>query len=87
MPEALSDKTKHSVVIAGHATSITLEPEFWAQLKRIAKLRALSLAGLIAEIDEARLKAAQANHSSAPRNLSAALRVYVLDFVLHAQSR
>ncbi len=66
---------KHSVVIAGHATSITLEPEFWAQLKHIAKTRSLSLAALIAEIDQSRT-----------RNLSAALRVYVLDFVLSARS-
>ena len=65
-------KDKHSVVIAGHATSITLEPEFWAQLKRIAKVRGLSLAALVAEIDATRR-----------RNLSAALRVYVLNFVLN----
>ena len=40
---------KRSVNLAGHATSLALEPEFWAVLETMARGR--SLAGLIAEID------------------------------------
>lgn len=62
---------KHSVTIAGHATSITLEKEFWDELQTIAKSQRLSMSGLITEIDK--------NRSS--RNLSSALRLYVLAYV------
>jgi len=37
--------------LAGHATSLALEPEFWAVLERMAAARSLSLAALIVEID------------------------------------
>ncbi len=60
---------KHSVTISGHATSITLEPEFWTELKRIAKHNKQSLASLIEAIDAGRKPA---------QNLSSALRVYIL---------
>ena len=42
---------KRSLVLAGHATSLALEPEFWAALEALAAARALSLAGLVAAID------------------------------------
>jgi predicted DNA-binding ribbon-helix-helix protein len=42
---------KRSVVLAGHGTSLALEPEFWAALEAMAKAQSLSLAGLIAGID------------------------------------
>lgn len=59
---------KRSLTIAGHRTSIALESEFWAGLEAMAAARALSLAALIQQIDEAR---------AAP-NLSSAVRVAVL---------
>jgi predicted DNA-binding ribbon-helix-helix protein len=59
---------KRSVMIAGHATSVSLEDEFWEALRSIAARRGLSLNALIAEIDRAR----------SGRNLSSALRVHVL---------
>ncbi len=59
---------KRSVNIAGHATSVTLEDEFWSTLKNLAKSRNLSVNALITEIDEIR----------GPRNLSSAIRVYIL---------
>jgi len=59
---------KRSVTIAGHRTSISLEPEFWAALERAAGLRGWPLARLIGEIDRAR----------AGRGLSSALRVFLL---------
>ncbi len=58
---------KHSVVIAGHGTSVSLEAPFWDALKDIAEARGLSLNQLITEIDENR-----------GENLSSAIRVYVL---------
>jgi len=45
---------KRSVVLAGHATSVALEPEFWVVLDRIAAARGLSQAGLLAWIDQGR---------------------------------
>jgi predicted DNA-binding ribbon-helix-helix protein len=45
---------KRSVNLAGHATSVALEPEFWAVLEIISKERRISLAGLIAELDSRR---------------------------------
>lgn len=62
---------KRSVRIAGHATSVSLEPEFWALLQEIAENRKVSLAALITEIDAGR----------GARNLSSACRVFVLQAV------
>ncbi len=45
---------KRSLLLAGHATSLALEPEFWAVLERMAEAEGLSLAGLIARIDAER---------------------------------
>lgn len=69
MPEpGASAITKHSLTIAGHRTSISLESAFWDALRDIARARGLSLATLIGEIDAGRGTA----------NLSSAIRVYVL---------
>ncbi|WP_421759465.1 ribbon-helix-helix domain-containing protein [Devosia sp.] len=59
---------KRSLTIAGHRTSIALEPEFWEAAEALALSRGLPLATLIREIDEAR---------EAP-NLSSAVRVAIL---------
>ena len=45
---------KRSVSLAGHRTSLALEPEFWRVLEAMAAARTLSLAGLIAGIDSTR---------------------------------
>jgi predicted DNA-binding ribbon-helix-helix protein len=45
---------KRSVLLSGHATSIALEPDFWAVLDEMAQVRGVSLAALIADIDQAR---------------------------------
>ena len=63
---------KHSVSIAGHRTSITLESAFWDALTAIAGERSNTVAGLIAEIDRAR------EADPAGPNLSSAIRVFVL---------
>lgn len=49
-----SAPTKRSVTIAGHRTSISLEPEFWDALHDIAQALGVSVNGLIAGIDAAR---------------------------------
>ncbi len=59
---------KRSVNLAGHATSLALEPEFWAALETAAAREALSMAGLIARIDAGR----------GERPLASACRVYAL---------
>lgn len=59
---------KRSLTIAGHRTSIALEPEFWDGLEALAARRGLRLTTLIEEIDATR---------ETP-NLSSALRVAVL---------
>ena len=58
---------KRSIRIARHATSITLEKEFWDELKALATRRKLSLNQLVGDIDQTRRG-----------NLSSALRLYVL---------
>ena len=65
---------KRSVSIAGHATSVTLEPEFWAVLKEIAAEKKVSVNVLITEIDAEKDR----------DNLSSAIRVYVLKRILEA---
>lgn len=54
--------------LAGHATSLALEPEFWAALEQAAAGQALSLAGLIQKIDLER----------GDRPLASACRVFAL---------
>ncbi|WP_138379404.1 ribbon-helix-helix domain-containing protein [Luteithermobacter gelatinilyticus] len=58
---------KHSLRIAGHATSITLENIFWRELKRLARAKGQSVGELVSQIDAERRG-----------NLSSAIRVYVL---------
>ncbi len=45
---------KRSISLHGHATSLALEPEFWDLIEAIAASRGVSLAALIAEIDDGR---------------------------------
>jgi len=58
---------KRSIRIAHHNTSISLEPEFWDELKAIAARQKISLNQLVATVDAGR-----------KGNLSSALRLYVL---------
>lgn len=59
---------KRSLSIAGHRTSVALEPEFWEGAEALAAERGLSLADLIRDIDQTRTGT----------NLSSAIRVAVL---------
>lgn len=65
MPPSLR---KRSVMIAGHATSLTLEEAFWRDLRSVARRRGVSVNALIATVDATR-----------QGNLSSALRLFVLE--------
>jgi predicted DNA-binding ribbon-helix-helix protein len=71
-PGGFRGPVKRSVTIAGHQTSISLEPLFWQALEAAAETRALPLNALIAEIDAIRILAAD------PPNLASALRSWLL---------
>jgi predicted DNA-binding ribbon-helix-helix protein len=45
---------KRSIRLAGHATSLALEAEFWARLEAVAHARGTSLAALVVEQDALR---------------------------------
>ena len=62
---------KRSMTIAGHQTSISLEPMFWAALEEEARRQGKPLSVLVAQVDAARLEA-----SRVP-NLTSALRQYL----------
>ena len=64
---------KRSVLIAGHQTSISLEPIFWSALEDAAGERGCPLNALVAEIDAARLDADQ------PPNLTSAIRQWLFE--------
>lgn len=61
---------KRSILLSGHATSLALEPEFWSVLDEVASHEAISMAALIARIDEGR----------GERPLASACRVAALAF-------
>jgi len=65
---------KHSVTIAGHRTSISLERCFWRHLRAIAAARDISLNELVRQLDEAR-----------GGSLSGAIRAFVLQTLEKAQ--
>jgi predicted DNA-binding ribbon-helix-helix protein len=62
---------KRSMTIAGHQTSISLEPLFWDALKRAADRRRLPVNALVAQIDVERLE------SASPCGLASAIRLWV----------
>jgi predicted DNA-binding ribbon-helix-helix protein len=61
---------KHSIVLAGHRTSVSLEDAFWKSLREIARGRGETLSDLLVKIDS--------NRQSA--NLSSAIRLFVLRY-------
>jgi len=72
MPDYAPPK-KRSVLIAGHQTSISLEPMFWKALEAAAKEGGRPVNALIAEIDAARLDARE------PPNLTSAIRQWLFE--------
>jgi len=68
---------KYSVSLHGHATSVSLEPEFWYILQKIAADNHISVAAVISNIDDQRIE-------KPTLGLSAAIRVFILE-MLHKQ--
>ena len=64
---------KRSIMIAGHSTSISLEPVFWDALREAAAADGLPLNALVARIDADRVAAAD------PANLASAIRVWLFE--------
>ena len=60
---------KRSLTLAGHRTSVSLEPAFWDEFRRLAAVRGVSLNALATEIDAAR---------APPASLASAIRLHVL---------
>jgi predicted DNA-binding ribbon-helix-helix protein len=63
---------KRSVEIAGHKTSISLEPVFWDMLKEAAARQSVPINALVARIDAERLQA------QSPPGLASAIRVWLV---------
>ncbi|OYY65336.1 MAG: aryl-sulfate sulfotransferase [Sphingomonas sp. 28-62-11] len=71
-PGGFRGPVKRSVTIAGHQTSISLEPIFWSALEAAATGHGLPLNALIAQIDVLRISADD------PANLASAIRSWLL---------
>jgi predicted DNA-binding ribbon-helix-helix protein len=69
---AMPKDLKRSLSIAGHRTSLSLEPEFWEALRKAAAAKGVTVSALVAGIDQSR----------GERNLSSAVRVWVLEDLL-----
>ena len=63
---------KRSIEIAGHKTSISLEPLFWDLLKQAAQAEGLPISALVARIDAERIKA------PVPPGLAGAIRLWLV---------
>jgi predicted DNA-binding ribbon-helix-helix protein len=61
---------KRAVKLFGHKTAVSVETEFWDNLKEIAANRQMAVSGLIEEIERDRIST----------NLSSSIRVFVLRY-------
>ncbi len=71
-PGGFAGPVKRSITIAGHQTSISLEPLFWQALETAAAGHALPLSALVAQIDALRIVERD------PPNLASAIRTWLL---------
>ena len=69
----MAGPVKRSMMIAGHATSISLEPVFWDALRQAAEEDGVPLNALVARIDAARIQEPE------PSNLGSAIRVWLFE--------
>ena len=72
MATAYHPPVKRSVEIAGHKTSISLEPLFWDMLRQAAAREGVPLNALVARIDEERIRA------ETPPGLAGAIRTWLV---------
>lgn len=66
----MANLQKRSFTLAGHATSVAVEPEFWAVLSEMAAEQSLGLAALVTRLDQSRRD----------RPLASACRLAALDW-------
>ena len=71
-PGGFAGPVKRSITIAGHETSISLEPVFWRALEAAARAHALPLSALVAQLDALRILQPE------PPNLASAIRTWLL---------
>ncbi|KUR75510.1 ribbon-helix-helix domain-containing protein [Novosphingobium sp. Fuku2-ISO-50] len=71
MADIYHPPVKRSVEIAGHKTSISLEPLFWDWLRRVAAADGVPVNALVARIDAERIAAAT------PPGLAGAIRLWL----------
>ncbi|PKP64412.1 MAG: aryl-sulfate sulfotransferase [Alphaproteobacteria bacterium HGW-Alphaproteobacteria-7] len=71
-PSPYHPPVKRSLSIAGHKTSISLEPLFWDMLRAAAAAEGVAIAALVARIDAERIK------SPTPPGLASAIRVWLV---------
>jgi predicted DNA-binding ribbon-helix-helix protein len=79
-PPLYAGPVKRSMTIAGHTTSISLEPIFWRALEDRARADGLPLSALVARIDAERIALAD------PPNLASALRSWLLGEAMNART-
>ncbi|NVE95247.1 ribbon-helix-helix domain-containing protein [Altererythrobacter lutimaris] len=72
MPPRYHPPVKRSIEIAGHKTSISLEPVFWDMLRAASEAEAVPINALVARIDEERIQA------ETPPGLASAIRVWLV---------
>ncbi len=72
----MDGNTKHSVLIAGHRTSVSLEPEFWREFVSICHEEGIALSKKVEQIDSQRRE-----------NLSSAIRLFVLSELRNSLAR
>ena len=70
-PGGFAGPVKRSITIAGHPTSISLEPTFWTALEAAAVAHGLPLNALVAQIDHLRIA------GDDPPNLASAIRCWL----------
>ena len=75
MTTAYHPPRKHSVEIAGHKTSISLEPLFWEILRAAAAQEGVPVNALVARIDAERIS------SPTPPGLASAIRLWLVGWL------
>jgi predicted DNA-binding ribbon-helix-helix protein len=71
-PPPYHPPVKRSVEVAGHKTSISLEPVFWDMLREAADAEGVPINALVARIDAERIRAAN------PCGLAGAVRIWLV---------
>ena len=81
MPSPYHPPVKRSVEIAGHKTSISLEPLFWDMLRAAAEAEGVPLNALVARVDAERIVC------ETPPGLAGALRLWLVARLLDCGER